>query len=175
MVLLLLNVVAHWPKPKNETLMSGERPPGPPPGEAGEPPAEMRERFEAALAQLPLEQRQQIQQRMEEDRTFFESVKSLPEAERHEKIQARFAENPPPRIPGMENMEPPQKDRPPGAPIVNSTDGNIPGTPGGRGSDSNETPGSKGPGGPGGNRVPDPVARKAMDRRIAQSQTSSQP
>ncbi len=164
--LLLVNLVVHWPWTGRKVAM--DRPPGPPPG--GQPTEEMRTRLESALAKLPESQRVAIQARMEADKAFFESLKALPEAERREKMQAHFAQNPPPQIPGMERMGPP-----PGA-------GGGPGGPGGssNGTESASSNGQEGggskdhaPDGSAPSRLPDPSVRRGMDQQIANSQKTS--
>lgn len=145
-----------------------DRPPGPPPG--AQPTEEMRAKLESALAKLPESQRVAIQARMEADKVFFESLKALPEAERRQKMQEHFAQNPPPQIPGMERMGPP-----PGA-------GGGPGGPGGSG-DGKDSASSNGPGAEGAkdhapdgsapSRLPEPSVRRGMDQQIANSQKTS--
>jgi hypothetical protein len=76
-----------------------------PPGALGvndpfpEPDTAMRKRMEAALRNVPADQRKTIEDRMKADRVFFESLRDLPEDQRRKKLQEHFAQNPPP--PGL--------------------------------------------------------------------------
>jgi len=109
------------------------------------PDGVMSERMDAMLQKLPAEQRQAAQERMEKDRAFFVSVAKLPTAEREQKVQQYFAENPP--LPGL---------------------GPDPDGAGGPG-------GPDGPGGPGNGgafSLPPPAARRGLDAGIANSQAN---
>jgi hypothetical protein len=164
--LLMVNLAVHWPWAgrKSDMARSHGVPPGMP---GGQPSEEMRTRMESALAKLPEAQRTEIQARMEADKVFFDSLKNLSEAERRQKMQEHFAQNPPPQIPGMERMGPP-----PGA-------GGGPGAPGSSG-ESKDPVSSSGPGNDGAkdrapdgsatSRLPEPSIRRGMDQQIANSQ-----
>jgi hypothetical protein len=93
---------------------------------------------------------------MKQGREFFASVQNLPDAERWQKMQQHFMQNPPP--PGMPFPGPPGggPPGPGGSP--------PPGGPGGGGPGG----GPGGPGGPGGGgpHVPPPEMRRGMDQQI---------
>jgi hypothetical protein len=102
MALLALNAVRYWHgKHPSETFRRAGRLPGPPGDPAaadsfsGTDPA-MRQRIEAALQKMPAEQRKAVEDRIKADRTFFESLRDLPEDQRREKMREHFAQNPPP-------------------------------------------------------------------------------
>ncbi len=165
--LLIVNLAVHWPW-AGRTVSAGH-PPGPPsswPG--GRMPEEMRARMDAALAKLPEEQRTALQARMEADRKFFDSLKTLPEAERRQKMQEHFASNPPPQIPGMERIGPPPGGAPgAGSPGENGAPGNS------ASSDGQGREGGKDDGQGGGaipNHLPEPAVRRGLDQQIANSQ-----
>lgn len=158
LILIGANLAIRWPHgeaaPDKRAF-----PPGPPPDIAGNSPdspsqPKMRERFEAALQALPADQRKIIETRLAADRTFFDSIRNLPEAERRQKVQQHFAQNPPPQIPGLTPISP---------------DGTT--APG-----SSEAPGG-GPGGPGhgpeSGQLPPPSARYSMDQHIVESQKAA--
>lgn len=162
-LLIGANFVIRWPHGKTSSD-KGSFPPGPPPDIAGNSPNSsaspsgspdtMRERFQAALQALPADQRKTIETRLAADRSFFDSVRNLPETERQEKIQQHFAQNPPPQIPGLAPLSP---------------DGTTaPGSP--------EGPGG-GPGGPGhgpeSGHIPPPSVRRSMDQHIVDSQKTA--
>lgn len=167
--LIIINLAVHWPWSAQRHGMG--QPPGPPPNGAQGPRSdEMRAKMESALAKLPEAQQTAIRNRMEADKAFFDSIKTLSETERRQKMQEHFAQNPPPQIPGMEKMGPP-----PG--MAGGPGG--PGGPGGRGdgnnTDSSSEQGNDGakdnaPGGPAPNRLPDPAVRRGLDQQIANSQ-----
>lgn len=167
--LLIVNLAVHWPWAERKT--AADRPPGAPPGgPGGQPPAEMRAKMEAALAKLPEAQRTAIQARMEADRAFFDSLKTLSETERREKMKEHFANNPPPQIPGMEKMGPPPgMAGGPGGPGENGNGGNSSSSDGeGEGGRKDRTPDGSGP-----SRLPEPSVRRGMDQQIANSQKAS--
>lgn len=114
------------------------------PGRSGGPPG--RERMEEMLKKLPAEQRKVMEDRMAEDRKFFDSIRDLSEEERRQKIQEHFAQNPPPFSPNGD-----------GGPMP------PPGSGGGNG------PGAD-PFGKGGMHLPPPEARRSMDQQIANTQ-----
>ena len=119
----------------------------------------MRARFLASLQQLPTEQRQQVEERMQADRAFFDSVRDLPEQERRAKVAEHMQENPPLQIPGLEFAGGP--GGPPGAAPGGTNGGNG----NGEGKDG------RGPrGAPDQGHIPDPSVRRGMDQRIADSQ-----
>ncbi len=159
LILIGANLAIRWPHGQASSGKSS-LPPGPPPGMTGNSPAssapnsQMRERFEAALQALPADQRKTIEARIAADRTFFDSIRNLPEAERRQKAQQHFAQNPPPQIPGLTPISP---------------DGTT--APG-----SSEAPGG-GPGGPGhgpeSGQLPPPSARYSMDQHIVESQKAA--
>jgi hypothetical protein len=102
-VLLALTAVRGWPRKHPAaylTAWSSPRKPGGQPGDDPfpEPNSGMRQRMEAALQNLPKEERKAVEERMKADQAFFESVRALPPAQRAAKIQQHFAENPPPRF-----------------------------------------------------------------------------
>jgi len=161
--LIIINLAVHWPWASRKHDMG--QPPGPPPnGAEGPRSEEMRARLESALAKLPEAQQKAIRERMDADRAFFDSIKTLSETERRQKMQEHFAQTPPPQIPGMEKMGPP-----PG----------MAGGPGGPGEGNNASSSSENgndgakdnaPNGPGANRLPDPAVRRGLDQQIANSQ-----
>jgi len=135
-VLLLLNGIRYWPaKHAAHGFPGGPPPPGAMGGDG--PDAAMLARIDA----MPADQKKAVEERMQEDKAFFASVQSLPEAVRRQKIQEHFAQNPPPF--GM----------PPGGP------GGIPpgGGPGG---------GPGGPGDGGAPHIPPPEVRRGMDQQL---------
>jgi hypothetical protein len=144
LILLVSNLVIHWPKHPKETA-KGNAPEMP--GTPGDPPPEMKAQLEEALQKLPEDQRAAVTQRMSDDRAFADSVKDLPTQERQQKIQEHFAENPPPQIPGMPS------------PLNGGSGAN-----GGAGS----APGSWG--GPQSGHIPPPEVRYGFDQQIANSQ-----
>ncbi len=149
--LLLANLITFWPS-KKATATAASRPGGPADiSRDGAPPPpneEMRARFQASLQKLPAAERQQVEERMQADRAFFDSVRNLPEQERQAKIEEHMKENPPLQIPGLDFV-------------------GGPGGPPGSGF------GGNGPGGPGKGHIPDPSVRRSMDQRIADSQKKS--
>lgn len=163
--LLVVNLVVHWPWGGGKMAM--DRPPGRPP--EGQPTEEMRAKLESALAKLPESQRVAIQARMEADKAFFDSLKSLPEAERRQKMQEHFAQNPPPQIPGMERMGPPPGVGGPGGP-GGGGDGKDSASSDGQGVDGTK---DRAPDGSAPSRIPEPSVRRGMDQQIANSQKAS--
>lgn len=151
-MLLLANLIIHWPGKKHPAA------PGPL-GMGGAPPPEIQAQIDAAIQKLPEDQRIAASKRMEEERAFFDSVKTMPEQERQQKIQEHFAQNPMPQIPGVPSP-------PPGsAPGANgtSTGGNGgPGPGGGSGGDWMQS-----------GHIPQPEARHSMDQNIVNSQKSA--
>ncbi len=119
-VALLVNLAIYWPRKGDPAALPGARPPGPPSGlllDASAPDAPQREAaFQAMLAKLPTAQRTAIEERVAADKAFFATLKDLPEAERREKMQEHFAQNPPPPLPGMTDNPPPGPGGPGGGP-----------------------------------------------------------
>jgi hypothetical protein len=118
-VLVMLNVIRYWPvKHATQTAANGF-----PPGAGGfqQPGPGGQQAMEAALQAridaLPDDQKAAAQQRVQQDREFFGSLKDLSPADRMPKMMQYFAQNPPPPW-----MLPP---RPPG--------GGQQGGPGGQG------------------------------------------
>jgi hypothetical protein len=91
-VLLVLNAIHYWPT-KHTTRRQAGGPP--PPGGFPQPDAAM----EARINSLPDDQKLAVEDWMKQDRDFAASIQNLPEAERREKMQEHFSENPPP--PGL--------------------------------------------------------------------------
>ena len=155
-ILLLLNVVRYWPA-KHATAFGG----GPPGGFGAngfpQPDAQMQARIDA----MPEEQRTAFQTRMKADREFFDTLKTLPDAERQQKIQEHFAQNPPPFPPG--GMQPGGPGVPGGSP--------PPGGPGGPGDGGG--PGG-GPGSGDAPRIPAPDGRRGMDQGLIDSMKNQQ-
>jgi hypothetical protein len=60
------------------------------------PDPAMRKRMDIALQKMPEDQRKAIEDRMKEDRAFFESLHDLPEEQRRKKVEEHFAQNPQP-------------------------------------------------------------------------------
>jgi len=160
-ILLLLNVIRFWPHKKKDDAEPSFPPPppgaamngAPPdanagPGGPGGPPG--RERMEEMMKKLPAEQRKVMEERMAEDRKFFDSIRDLSEGERRQKMQEHFAQNPPPFPPNGDGgpMPPPGAGGGPGA-------GNGPGP---------------NPFGNGGMHLPPPGVRRSMDQQIANAQ-----
>lgn len=148
LILLLSNLVIHWPR-KAHPQETAKGSPLEMQGMPGDPPPEMKAQLEEALQKLPEDQRAVLTQRMSEDRAFFDSVKDLPPEERQQKIQDHLAENPPPQIPGMPSL-------------LNTNSG----ANGGAGAPSFW-------GGPQSGHIPSPEARYGFDQQIAKSQKSN--
>jgi hypothetical protein len=150
-LLLIITAVKHWPSKSTRvgsSAKTAQNPPPMPPPTDGFPPPDpaMQARFENALRQMPPEKRQAIETRMQADRTFFDSVRNLPEDQRRERIQEYFKSNPPLPPPDFEpGSVPPPMGGPPGP------------------------PGGGPPNGP--MRIPDPAIRRTMDQQIANSQS----
>jgi hypothetical protein len=143
LLLLALNGIHYWPRrhalgvlPRQSRANAPDVPAGP--NDGAQFDAVMRQRMEAALQKLPPEQRQVADERMQADRSFFESLRGLPEDQRREKLEKYFAENPPPSGVAPESL-------PPGGPGL---DGGPPGD-----------------GGP--MHLPAPAIRRSMDQQIA--------
>lgn len=104
------------------------------------------QRMQEAIQKLPVEQRKQIEERMQQDQEFFATLQALPPEQRRQKMEEHLAQNPPPFLP------PPP------------TDGGPPPMPG--------PGGGGGPGGPenGPMHLPSPSVRHDLDRQIANSQ-----
>jgi hypothetical protein len=143
-ILVLLLVIQRWPRHHAQPPQFG----GPPRG-FPTPDAAMQAKIDA----LPDDQRVAVENWMKDTKDFFASVQNMPQADRWQKMQEHFAQNPPP--PGMPFQGPPGP--PPGG-NGSPPPGGPPGGPGGGG----------GPGGPGGGgpRVPDPEERHGMDQGL---------
>lgn len=140
--LVVANIFLRWPsgKANHETFP-------PPPGVNGNGPGgEFEEKIQAALQKLPVEQRTAIEERRNADRQFFETLGNIPPEERRKKIEAYFAKNPPPQIPGLEFPPPP-----------------------GANSDHAGGPGDPGNGGPENGHIPAPDVRRGLDQGIVNS------
>jgi hypothetical protein len=148
LLLILANLVIHWPRKTHSKVNAAGAPHGVQRA-PDNPPAEIKAQLEAAVQNLPEDQRAAVTQRMSEDRAFFDSVKDLPEQERQQKTQEHFVQNPPPQIPGMPS--PSDSERGPG---------NDHGTP-----VSGEGPQS--------GHIPSPEVRYGMDQQIANAQKST--
>lgn len=153
-VLLLANLVTLWPSKK--AARSGPRPGDVPANfTQGVPPApteEMRLQLQASLEKLPADQRKQVEDRMQADRAFFDSVRNLPEEERRAKMAEHRQTNPPLQIPGFEFA------------------GGLGGPRSNTNIESRDGDGLGPGGGPGKGHIPDPSVRRGMDQRIADSQ-----
>src|SRR5271166_5655805 len=91
-VLLILNVIRYWPvKHKTQGFAGG------PPMAHGfpTPDAAMQARIDA----LPDDQKQAVNDWMQQQKDFFASVQSLPDDQKQQKMMEHFSQNPPP--PGM--------------------------------------------------------------------------
>ncbi len=155
-LLLAANILVHWPFEKQVRT----EPSGPPGLTGGGPGPDFQTKIQEALDKLPAGDRVVIEERIQTDRKFFDSLGNLAPGERSKKIAAHFAANPPIRIPGLELPPPPA--------------GN--GAPGGRGGDPGDGPGGDprgGPGGPGGGpengHIPPPEVRHGLDQGIVNS------
>lgn len=141
LVLLLANLFIYWPRNRRPESFPGRHALAL--TEIGARPVPSAEMSQAGLQKLPEAQRKAAQERMADDLAFFDTIKNLPEEERHEKMLERFKKNPPLQIPGLGSME----GTPPGS-----------GGPGG------------GTGGPESGHIPDPQVRHSMDQHIVDSQ-----
>lgn len=151
-VLLVANFYLHWPVKKAIAAGGGSWR-----GAEGAS-QEMREKFELAIKKLPEAEQPALRKRMEEERAFFESVKRLPETERQEKMKEHFAQNPPPRLPGLEG----------GGPLPGGSGGPGGGGPGGAGGSGEG--GGPGRGGPESGHIPPVEVRRGMDKHIVDAQ-----
>jgi hypothetical protein len=163
-ILIVLNAIRFWPHKKLDAEPGfPPLPPGRPangappspnfnPGDPSGPPD--RERMEAMLRRLPAEQRKVVEERMEADRKFFDSIRDLPEQELRQKAMEHFAQNPPPFLPGAD-----------GAPMP---------LPSGGGAGGGGTPGADFFG-KGGMHLPPPEVRRSMDQQIANGQKKGNP
>lgn len=142
-VLLILNVFRYWHR--HPARAAG----GSPPMAFPTPDAAMQAQIDA----LPDDQRLAAQNWIQGNKDFFASVQNLPQADRWQKMQEHFAQNPPP--PGMPFPGPPPGGGGPPGPGGSPPPGGPPGGPGGPGG---------GPGGFGG--VPPPGVRHGMDQGL---------
>ncbi len=113
-----------------------------------EPPAGVRRSLESALEKMAPPQRQKFEERLQADRTFFASVRELPEIVRRERVQEYLSSHPLP----LELMPPnggPPNSLPP-----------LPGPPGISGRPDAEPM-----------HLPDPATRYALDQQVANSQS----
>lgn len=150
-LLLLANLVLHWPFGKQDRT----GPPAPPGLEGRGPGQDFQTKIQAALEKLPAGERVVIEERIQADRKFFDSLGNLSPGERRKKVEAHFAANPPIKIPGLELPPPPPGNGAPGAPG---------GGPGGL------EGGAGGPdGGPGSGHLPSPDVRRGLDQGIVNS------
>jgi hypothetical protein len=145
-VLVIFNVVHYWPARRPAVARN---PGGGPPMAFPTPDAAMQSQIDA----LPDDQRLAVQNWIKDSKDFFTSVQNLSQADRWQKMQEHFAQNPPP--PGMPFPGPPPGGGGPG-PGGSPPPGGPPGGPGG--------PGSPGGGGWGG--VPPPEVRHGMDQGL---------
>jgi len=161
-VLLILNAFRYWPA-KHAAAHAFEG--GPPPGmDRGfpQPDAAMQARIDA----LPDDQKTAVEDWLKDGKDFSDSIQSLPEADRRQKMMEHMMQNPPP--PGM--PFPGSGGGPPGA-----------GAPGG-GGPGNGGPGNGGPGGPPGGpggpgdgdipHIPSPDVRRNMDQGLVNAMNS---
>ena len=118
------------------------------PDGTGGPPG--RERMEALLKKLSVEQRKVVEERMTEDRIFFDSIRDLPEEQRRQKMQEHFAQSPPAFPP--------------------NADGTLMPPPDGEGVGTGPNPFGKG-----GMHLPPPGVRRSMDQQIANAQKKGNP
>lgn len=135
-ILLLLNLIRYWPLRHASSSAAGHGPSADA-MQFPQPDAAMQARIDA----LPEDQKLAVEDRMKADRVFFASVQSLPPAERQQKMQEHFAQNPPP-------MGPPPGGPPPGS--------------GGPGDGGPGDPGN-GPFDGGAPHIPPPDVRRGMD------------
>jgi len=156
-VLLLANLMVHWPSKKNPQRETGSGAPL----FTGEMPEEMRSQFDDALKKLPEDQKVALKKRMAEEHSFFDSIKGLPDEERDRKIHEHFERNPPPAIPGL-----PMPPLPGTVSAEGGNPGNVP--PGAAGQSGSG--GRKGKGGPWSGHIPPPEMRRTWDQNIATSQ-----
>lgn len=151
LALLIANVFVYW---HSGRLTRGGFPAAPPdangdgPGRGG-----FQEKMREALEKLPSGERAAIEQRLQADHQFFDSLRELAPDVRKTKIDEHFAKNPPPKIPGLALPPPPGG---PGAPGPGGAGGNGSGDPGGRG-------------GPESGHIPPPEIRRGMDQGIVDS------
>lgn len=147
-LLLAANIPVHWPFGKQVRT----EPPGPPGLTGGGPGQDFQTKIQEALDKLPAGDRVVIEERIQTDRKFFDSLGNLTPGERSKMISAHFAANPPLRIPGLELPPPPP--------------GN--GAPEGSGGDPGGGPGGPG-GGPENGHIPPPEVRHGLDQGIVNS------
>lgn len=151
MFLVVFRLWSHRPREAKygPNVPAGMRGNGPfsdaPPG----PDSEPWQRMQEAIRKLPVEQRKQIEERMQKDQEFFATLQDLPPDQRRQKMEEHLAQNPPPFLP------PPPVD----------------GGPSGGGGPP-PMPGPGGPGGPGNGpmHLPSPSVRHDLDKQIANSQ-----
>ena len=145
-VLVIFNVVRYWPAKHTAARNPGG---GPPMAFPTPDPA-----MQAQIDALPDDQRLAVQNWIKDTKDFAASVQTLPQADRWQKMQEHFAQNPPP--PGMPFPGPPPGGGPPGPGGSPRPGGGPPRGPGGPGA---------GPGG-GGFGVPPPEQRHGMDQNL---------
>lgn len=113
--LIISNLFLHWPSVQN-----GRRPTAPNHGNGGDSGRDFEGKIEgkihAVLEKLPSDQRVAIEQRIQAEREFFDSLRSLPVEERREKAESHFSKIPPVQIPGLELPPPPEENGGPGGP-----------------------------------------------------------
>jgi hypothetical protein len=150
-ILVLLNVIRFWPHHKVQAATGGQAGP-----QFGQPDPRMQAQIDA----LPDDQKLAAQNWMSDTKKFADSVQSLPEDQRRQKMQEHFAQNPPPAgmpVPGPGGPPPDGGGSPP--------PGGPPGGPGGPG----------GAGGPDGSapHIPAPEQRHDMDQHMVNDMKSA--
>jgi len=157
LVVVAANVIPRFGSTRAGGAPGGEKNMEHPPGfdEGGGDP-EFHARVEAAIAKLGDEDRRRIEERLAKDREFFDSLRSLPSADRSGALRTYLAENPPPRIPGLQI--------PGGGPGANAGGALGGGGPGGPGD-------GMGGEGPGSGRIPPPEVRRGFDQKFVEFTT----